>query len=580
MKVAAKRDLELAVCQAARESFGYELRANQLLTGKAIVHPCVAELATGEGKTLAAVLPLMSWALHFQGVLLSTANDYLARRDATWMGNILDRLGLSVGCIQDGQSPDERRRAYACDVTYGTIREFGFDFLRDALQARSAGGFASSLSPPRPVQRGPFALIVDEADCLLIDEARTPLVVNEQSDAMRESMEACYRWCAQNANNFRVDVEYVRLPTAGEVAFTASGKSKLIAMSMPTALNTLTLTEILHAMERALFVNHAHRRDQHYLVRDQQIRIIDEYTGRVSEGRTWSEGIHQAIEAREGLPLTSPSRTAARITIQDFARRFEHLSGLTGTAWEARREFRKVYGLHVKKFPSHVPSKRRWLASVVCRSREEKWLAVVAEAKAVLARGRAILIGTRSVPASQELAAVLKQIGIECSVLNATNPQQEAEIIARAGSAATVTVATNMAGRGTDIRISDAVREAGGLHVIGTELHAAERIDRQLAGRCGRQGDPGSFRQFMALDDELLATAWGLDVALTLRRKWAAAGKLGSAEWIFTKAQKAISRRQQSDREALSRHGESMRELYMRLGLNDVLDRFTFENSD
>jgi preprotein translocase subunit SecA len=458
-------------------------------------------------------------------------------------------------------------------VTYGTIREFGFDFLRDALQLHTESSLASCLSPQSPVQRGPFALVVDEADSVLIDEARTPLVINSTSHSMRKAMESCYRWCGQNAKSFNESADYVRLPEAGEIAFTASGKSKIFATAMPPEMDTLTLTEILHALERAIYVNHMYRRDLHYLIRDNKVCIIDEYTGRVSEGRTWGEGIHQAIEARESLPLTMPSRPAAQITVQDFVRRFEHLGGMTGTAWESRQEFRNVYGLKVKKFASHVPSKRKDLPSVVCRSRQEKWKAVLAESRDVLAQGRAILIGTRSILASHELAAVLRNAGIECYVLNATNPHQEAAIIARAGHAGRVTVATNMAGRGTDIEISDSVLATGGLHVIGTELHASERIDRQLAGRCGRQGDPGSFRQYMALDDELLSTAWGHSESMHPCRRWASARNLNSAEKVFRKAQKVVSRRQQSDREALSLHGESLRELYLRLGANDLFPR-------
>lgn len=544
------------------------------------MEPSIAELATGEGKTVAAILPLAFWAHHGKGVCLSTANDYLARRDAAWMQQVFDRLGLTVGCIQDGQSTEDRRKAYACDVTYGTMREFGFDFLRDALLSRSRDGFATALNRQVVIQRNPFALIVDEADSLLIDEARTPLVISNASRETRASMEACYRWCAQNAKTFCENVDYIRRPTGGETAFTSIGKCRLFNLSMPPAMNTLTLTDILHAMERAVFVNHTFQLNQHYLVRNQKVCIIDEYTGRVSEGRTWNEGIHQAIEAREALPMTPPSRTVAQISVQDFARRFEHLSGLTGTAWEARHEFFKVYGLRVKRFAPHVPSKRRHLPSVVVRSREEKWLAVATETRQLVDLGRAVLIGTRSIPASQELAAALQRLGIYCAVLNATNPQQEAEVIARAGESGNVTVATNLAGRGTDIEIDDVTRVAGGLHVIGTELHAASRIDRQLAGRCGRQGDPGSFRQYMALDDELLSAVWGDSVARRLRLKWSSAHRLCSAERLFHKAQKVISRRQQAEREMLGRHDENLRELYVRLGLNDVLDRCAGTGSD
>jgi preprotein translocase subunit SecA len=573
-------ELVAAVCQAVRKSFGHELRANQILTGGALVEPSIAELATGEGKTVAAVLPLAFWARHGQGVYLSTANDYLARRDASWMQQVFDCLGLTVGCVQDGQSAEERRAAYACDVTYGTIREFGFDFLRDALQSRRSDGVATALSRPMVVQRNAFALIVDEADALLIDEARTPLIISHASGSMREATTACYRWCARNARKLNENVDYVRGSAAGEIAFTSAGKFRLFDMQMPPSMNSLTLTEILHAMERAIFVNHTYQPNQHYLVRNQKVCIIDEYTGRVSEGRTWNEGIHQAIEAREALPLTPPSQTVAQITVQDYARRFEHLCGMTGTAWEARHELFKVYGLRVKRFASHLPSKRRLLPSMVCRSREEKWLAVATETRQLLALGRAVLIGTRSIPASQELAAALQDLGIDCAILNATNPQQEAEIIARAGESGNVTVATNLAGRGTDIGIDSVVHSAGGLHVIGTELHAAARIDRQLAGRCGRQGDPGSFRQYMALDDELLSTAWGHSAARRLCQRWSSARNLDSAERLFLKAQKVVSRSQQLEREALGRQGEDLRELYTRLGLNDVLDRCTDRTSD
>lgn len=578
MNVETPTSLEKAICQASIKALGYAPRENQQFTGHCMLSSSVAELATGEGKTLAAVLPLAFWASHGQGVWLSTANDYLARRDAEWMQPVFDAIGLTVGCIHEGQRATERRNAYACDVTYGTIREFGFDYLRDSLQRRLNGSFASSLSSLQPVQRPPFALVVDEADSLLIDEARTPLVISDLSNPMGDAMEACFRWCARHAEYFSENSDYIRVPETAEIALTDTGKTRLFSLRMPAAMNPLTLTKILHAMERAIYVNHIYHLNHHYLIRDGKVCIIDEYTGRVSEGRTWSDGIHQAIEARENLRLTAPSRTSAQITIQDFARSFQHLSGLTGTAWEARTEFQKVYGLQVQRIASHRPSQRRELTPIVCCTREAKWTAVVTEAQKVLAQGRSVLIGTRCIPASEEISACLNQVGIECAVLNATNPEKEAEIVAQAGVQGRVTVATNMAGRGTDIEITDAVRAAGGLHVIGTELHAARRIDRQLAGRCGRQGDPGSFRQYMAVDDELISAAWGDSTASELRSKWSSTRDFNSLERFFRKAQRVVSNRQQAEREALSRRGESLRELYRQLGYDEILDRC--EDSD
>ncbi|WP_417748974.1 DEAD/DEAH box helicase [Rosistilla oblonga] len=550
--------------EAIRAELGFGLRANQFQVSEKLLTRTITELATGEGKTLAAVPAISLLARHSDGVLVCTANDYLAQRDANLLSPVFQRLGLSCGVVAAGVSSDDRRAAYRCDITYGTIREFGFDYLRDCLTQRQQP--AADL-----LQRPPQTLLVDEADSLLIDEATSPLIISGSQAGAGPATEASYRWAADASPVFEATRDYCAMPDSGLVALTAAGRARVYRQTMPPAMNPLAMTDVLHAIERAIYVNVHFHRDKHYLVRDGKIVIVDEYTGRTADGRSWSGGVQQAIEAREQLTLTNETRSVAQVTVQDFVQRFPKLSGMTGTAIESRREFQTVYGLQVAQVASHSPSQRQTLPEIVCRNQTEKWDAVAGETQQMLRAGRAVLVGTRTVEQSQRLADRLRRDGIESEVLNATNPEREAEIIAAAGQAGRVTVATNMAGRGTDIRLADSVCDAGGLHVIGTELHASARIDRQLAGRSGRCGDPGSYRQFMAADDEILHAAFGAARAAAIADPAASANMNAN---LFRKAQKLVQARGVEDRSALAARNQHLATMYRSLGLDPVLDRF------
>ncbi|MCA9054235.1 MAG: translocase, partial [Planctomycetaceae bacterium] len=341
---------------------------------------------------------------------------------------------------------------------------------------------------------------------------------------------------------------------------------------MPPDVETIGKTEINNFLERALFVGHRYERDRHYVVRDGKVQIVDEYTGRIQPGRTWNDGIHQAVEAREGTPLTVETGHLARVTMQEYVRRFPYLGGMTGTAREATRELRSVYGLPVRTIPPNRRLRRERLADAVFLTRDEKWRGVVAETQQMLAQERSVLIGTPTIASSQVLAEVCHAAGISCVVLNALNPEQEAEVVAQAGEPGRVTIATNMAGRGTDIRLSDSVRKAGGLHVIATELHTASRIDRQLEGRCGRQGDPGSYRQYLALDDEILSAAHGSERAAQVveRHRRSADGSVVAR--LLRDAQRTLEQEHWRQRQELMQFDEELQRATIALGLDPVLD--------
>ncbi len=534
----------------------------------------VVEMQTGEGKTLTATIPAALHAWEGRVVFIATANDYLARRDAQWMGPVYEALGLTVGCIQAGQSREERRDAYACQIVYGTAREFGFDYLRDRLEERRRSDPRAALLAVGPlrVQPEPGFLLVDEADSLLIDEARTPLILSGFRDRADAAHEACYRWAAAEAVELREGVHYLRDRFSGWPGLTREGRARLRRTPMPPAMETLTLTDVHHFVERAVFVNHRYQRDRHYVVRDGRVQIVDEFTGRIQPGRTWNDGIHQAIEAREGLPLTVETGYLARVTMQEYVARFPEVAGMTGTAREAARELRTIYGLRVQTIPPHRPLRRVCWPAAVFHTRQEKYAAIVREIQQVRSQGRSVLVGTPTITASQELSDRLRAAGIEHVVLNALNPEEEAGIVAQAGQPRRVTVATNMAGRGTDIRLHEEVRRAGGLHVIATELHAAARIDRQLEGRCGRQGDPGSYRQILSLEDEILVTAVGEDEAQRLREQFAAAPDAARALALLRQAQRRIEREHFRQRQELMQFDRELHRATAALGLDPVLD--------
>lgn len=564
------------VSDAIRDVFGFELRQNQIDTSRGLLTRSIVELATGEGKTVAAAIAISVLADHRKreasdqtkhcGILVATANDYLAQRDARAMQSIFQRQGFSCGCVLASCNSDARRTAYAADIVYGTMREFGFDFLRDSIAARESPSHA-------PVQRAPWALVIDEADSLLIDEARTPLIISGPKPAASPAAEACFAWCAASAAAFQEGEDFVRMQGSGGTAFTKRGRAKVYGMSMPKAMKSLTLTEVLHALERAIYVQHHFARDQHYRIEDGRVLIVDEYTGRVAEGRTWSGGIHQAIEAREGLPLTAETEAQAEITIQDYASRFPRLCGMTGTAQESHRELKTLYDLDVTQIETHRPSRRTTQEDLAFAKHHEKAEAIADEAQRMIDASRAVLIGTRTIRQSNALADVLNTRGLKPVVLSAANPHEEAQIIGDAGRSGALTVATNMAGRGTDIQLDQPCSEAGGLHVIASELHAASRIDRQLAGRGARCGDPGSFRQFMSLEDEILTLTYGSEEACRIANRLASATSAKQAAEL-RKAQRKLELRHAEDRLALATRAEHLNVMYRSLGLSPILDRF------
>ena len=510
-------DLDLAaqafalVREASVRTTGLRHFDVQLIGGWAMLRGMVSEMDTGEGKTLTATLTAATAALAGRAVHVVTVNDYLAERDATQMGPVYRLLGLSVGCVRQGQQPAERRAAYACDVTYCSNKEVAFDYLRDRLVLGGkphpialrlgalAGGPGDGNAGERLLLRGLQFAIVDEADSVLVDEARTPLILSGGSD--RTGSEQLHRDALEIAGtleepDFRVGEEGIEITEAGDKKLARVGKELGGVWKGPRRREQL--------VRQALTALHVFQRDKHYLVRDGKVQIVDEYTGRLMPDRSWERGLHQLIEIKEGVEVTPVRETLARISYQRFFRRYLHLCGMTGTAAEIAGELRAVYRLRVARVPTNRPVRRTRHASRYFGSAAAKWQAVVEAIVEHSARGQPVLVGTRSVKASEHLAKLLQERNISFRLLNARQDRDEAEIVARAGERGCVTVVTNMAGRGTDIRLGEGVPELGGLHVIATELHDAARIDRQLFGRCGRQGDPGSFEAIIALEDDLV----------------------------------------------------------------------------
>ncbi len=504
------------VREAGRRALNMRHFDVQILGGVAMHNRSIAEMQTGEGKTLTATLPLYLAALEGKGAHLATVNDYLARRDADWMRPLYEMLGITVGVIETQMNQAQRRKAYACDITYGTAKEFGFDFLRDRLLMRRIGegqsdflggmlGINSDPSGERPVQRTPYFVLVDEADSILIDEARTPLIISAlPSEAQLIAVE-CYKWAASVADQFNEDEHYDYDHELRSIELTSEGRRLVRVLSKPDAMHAVGMFNIYEYIERAVKVEREFFRDRQYVVRDGEVVIVDEFTGRAAEGRKWRAGLHQAVEAAEDdVEVTAEAGQAARVTVQDYFQLYPHLAGMTGTATSSAGELRKIYKLRVLGIPTNRPAIRERWPDRVYGTEEEKWHAIVEEVCEQHATGRPVLIGTRSIDKSEILARLLKRKNVQHDILNANHIEQEAEIVSKAGQRERVTVSTNMAGRGTDIKLGEGVLELGGLHVIMTEMHDSARIDRQLAGRCGRQGDPGTFRVYLSLEDELL----------------------------------------------------------------------------
>lgn len=571
------------VREASRRTIGLRHFDVQMIGGIALFHGCIAEMETGEGKTLTATLPTYLHSLMGKGSHVATVNDYLAERDADLMRPVYEMLGSTVGVILTDQKSDERRPNYACDITYGTAKEFGFDFLRDRLLLRQLGMLRSSLlgeitatnvdsNSEKPVQRGSHFCLVDEADSILIDEARTPLIIGSLGDKAIEKMITMYAWSASQTERFTEEEHYTYDHDDKKVELTAAGRQLLRALPKPEILSTAGLVDLYQYIERAIKVKRDYHRDQQYVVNDGEIVIVDENTGRLAEGRKWRDGIHQAVEAKEQIEISVPTGQAARITVQDLFLRYKHLAGMTGTAMSAEREFRKVYKMRVIPVPTNRANRRVRMPAKVFANEQAKWEAIVEEVREMHVLGRPVLVGTRSIDKSQILSRLLTDRGIPHQVLNAHEVAAEAEIVARAGGSGKVTVATNMAGRGTDIKLPAGVSELGGLHVICTELHDSARIDRQLMGRCARQGDPGTVREYMSLDDEVIKTGYGPEVAQRVLK----AGQNGTDPQgylnLLKRAQAKVERRHLRDRFVLLYHEKERKKLQQEMGQDPYLD--------
>jgi preprotein translocase subunit SecA len=572
------------VREAAKRTIGQRHFDVQVLGGIAIHNRSIAELETGEGKTLVATMPAFLNALPGKGVHVVTVNDYLARRDAEWMGPIYKLLNLTVGCIQTGQSDAVRRSAYACDITYGTSKELGFDFLRDELKRLKLGGDAHRKTfeqaylgrgahheAEMPVQRTHYYAIVDEADSILIDEARTPLIIGANNQPTQEEAAAYYGADQLAATLVRVkDYKYDPLERKAELS--AAGRRKVQAVAAHSSFVTLTVDGLYEYVERALRAQIAYLKDRDYVSVDGEVVIVDEFTGRMMPGRQWQDGLHQAIQAKERLEITLETITAARVTVQDFFKRYRKLSGMTGTASSDAAELRRIYKVGVFRVPTNRPGQRAWLPDRVFSTEDEKFRAVADQIIEWNKGGVPVLIGTRSIEKSERLSTLLAAAGIEHQILNAKNHEIEAQIVAQAGQRGRVTVATNMAGRGTDIKLGDAIADLGGLHVIGTERHEARRIDRQLAGRCARQGDPGMAQFFVSMDDEIVE-AFGEKPAARIRKRYRGRGELTSLSMrrLFVAAQRKKERQHFRDRKLLMHYEKQRAEMRKNMGLNPVL---------
>ena len=498
------------VREAASRVLGMEHYRVQIIGGIILHQGRIAEMKTGEGKTLVSTLPAYLNALEGKGVCIVTVNDYLAKRDSEWMGKVHEFLGLTVGVVLNDMSNDERRDAYNCDITYITNNELGFDYLRDNMV----------IYKEQLVQRGLHYAIIDEVDSVLIDEARTPLIISGQSGKSTKLYEACDILAQQLTRGDDVP-EYSKMDAIMGIEqeetgdFIVNEKDKLVNLTQQGVekvekffhIDNLADPENLEIQHNVILALRAHYlmfRDQDYVVKDDQVMIVDEFTRRIMPGRRYSDGLHQAIEAKEHVKVKRESKTLATITFQNFFNKFEKKAGMTGTALTEEKEFRDIYGMDVIEIPTNRPIARIDHQDAVYKTKKEKFKAVVEEVKEAHEKGQPVLVGTITIETSELISGMLKREGIPHTVLNAKFHEQEAEIVAQAGQHGAVTIATNMAGRGTDIKLDEDAREAGGLKIIGTERHESRRIDNQLRGRAGRQGDPGESQFFISLEDDLM----------------------------------------------------------------------------
>ena len=499
-----------AVREGAKRALNMEPFRVQLIGGVVLHQGRIAEMKTGEGKTLVGTLPVYLNALEGKGVHVVTVNDYLAKRDAEWMGQVYTFMGLTVGVVLNGMSSEERQQAYGCDITYVTNNELGFDYLRDNM----------AIYKNQLVLRGLHYAIIDEVDSILIDEARTPLIISGQSDKSTRIYEACDILAKQMTRGKDVEdlskidaIMGIEQEETGD--FVVNEKDKIVNLTAQGIEKTEKFfhlknladpenLEIQHCIILALRANNLMQKDHDYIVRDDEVMIVDEFTGRVMPGRRYSDGLHQAIEAKEHVKVKRESKTLATITFQNFFNKFDKKCGMTGTALTEEQEFREIYGMDVIVIPTNRPVQRIDHNDAVYKTKREKFNAVVESVKEAHAKQQPVLVGTITIETSEMLSRMLRKEGIPHNVLNAKNHELEAQIVAQAGQHGAVTIATNMAGRGTDIKLDDEAKAAGGLKVVGTERHESRRIDNQLRGRSGRQGDPGESRFYMSLEDDLM----------------------------------------------------------------------------
>lgn len=583
--------------EATRRTLGMTHFPVQVMGAIALFEGHIAEMQTGEGKTITAILPAALRAIMGKGVHVITANDYLASRDADKLWPVYKMLGLSIGCVigkKEKKDPkfkpptgyvlaeedDDRRKAYACDVTYGTASEMGFDFLRDRLK-RGAGShekrhpliFQGIEGKEAPVQRGHYFALIDEADSILIDEGRTPLIIGVMLPN-REAMVQLYRWCAGAIRHLQAGVDYLFDPHKRRADLTDDGCRRVTLLAKPAILETIDTERIYQHVEMALMAALVFERDRDYVISNGEIVIVDEGTGRKMEGRKWQEGQHQSVEAKERLDITEVTSSAAKITIQSLFRYYEHLAGMTGTAVQAKSELKNVYGLRVSVIPTNRACIRKGLPTRVFLSQEAKRQAIAQDVAKLVGAGRSVLIGTPSVEASESLALRLTEWGVPHTILNARFDDIEAEIVSHAGESSKVTIATNMAGRGTDILLADKTRKSGGLHVIATEMHTSRRIDRQLVGRSARQGDPGSFQFFLSLEDELFRVLEAKKRASLIKNAWPDKhGELNSSwENYFRRIQRSLEKLHTKQRKRLLKFEKEQTKKYKKLGLDPYLE--------
>jgi len=535
------------VREAAKRTIGLRHHDVQLIGGIVLHRGAIAEMANGEGKTLVATLAAYLNGLEGKGVHVVTVNDYLARRDREWMGPVYEFLGLSIGVLQNGMNSSERKKAYQCDITYGTNNEFGFDYLRDNM----------ALSREDQVQQDFHYAIVDEIDSILIDEARTPLIISGPAEESTE----LYYYIDKLVRRLRRGKDYEVDEKDHTVALTEEGVRKAEKLLGVENLYQDTRMQVVHHINQAIRAHELYERDRDYLVKDGEVVIIDEFTGRLMPGRRWSDGLHQAVEAKEGVPIRNENQTLATITLQNYFRMYKKLAGMTGTAATEAEEFMKIYGLEVVTIPTHKPCIREELEDKIYQTEKAKFKAVIEKVEELYKKERPVLVGTRSVEKSERLSRMLRERGIPHTVLNAKYHEKEAQIVAQAGQKRAVTIATNMAGRGTDIKLGEGVAELGGLYVIGTERHESRRIDNQLRGRAGRQGAPGAAQFYVSLEDELMRIFGSERIAAVMERLKIPEDQPIEHPWItraLERAQQKVERRNFEIRKQLLEYDDVM----------------------